>query len=189
MDLSIKEAAALLGRSPRALRQWIESKRLAATRTARGYRVRSEDLPLTEAQRLSLKERAEVTRKIVDDLLPSRAATTLDRRRRSLLDLDAFRLARDATAQIHKLAAELSASHALASAARLARRGTRNLAEGAHEFDIGRKHACLSLARKRFARGTATQLQRSTAGSGGRTQSLAAAPAARRSSSRSEFAL
>ncbi|MGE0143449.1 MAG: excisionase family DNA-binding protein [Planctomycetota bacterium] len=58
MNLSIKEAAALLGRSPRAIRQWIECKRLPATRTARGYSVRSEDLPLTEAQRAAVQQRA-----------------------------------------------------------------------------------------------------------------------------------
>lgn len=49
MELSVAQAAALVGRSPRAVRAWIASGRLAARKTERGWFVRSEELPLTEA--------------------------------------------------------------------------------------------------------------------------------------------
>jgi len=151
MDLTIREAAALVGRSPRAIRQWIASGRLEARRSGRAWVVRVEHLPLTDAQRARVTARAETARSIVDGCMPSRAATTHARRRRSVLDLDAFRAARGAVEALAKEASAVHAARDLRRAVALASRAVLFLAQGVHEFDPLRKAARLNAARCRFA--------------------------------------
>jgi hypothetical protein len=130
MELSVAQAAALVGRSPRAVRAWIASGRLAARKTERGWFVRSEELPLTEAQREQVQRRSENVRSAVDAALPSRAAMSRDRRSRSLLDLDVYRLLLEQVAGLQARGAALSASHEVLRATTLARRAAISLAEG-----------------------------------------------------------
>ena len=48
---------------------------MAARKTERGWFVRSEELPLTEAQREQVQRRSENVRSAVDAALPSRAVS------------------------------------------------------------------------------------------------------------------
>jgi excisionase family DNA binding protein len=155
MDLSIREAAALVGRSPRAIRQWIASGRLPARKSGRSWLVRVEQLPLTDAQRARVGARADEARGVVEGCLPSRAAATRTRRRRSLLDLDAFRIARQAVRELEQAAGDLCATHDLRRAAAYAHRAVLRLGEGVHEFELPRKAARLNAARRGLAHSVA----------------------------------
>lgn len=92
MELTVREAAALTGRSPRTLRAQLKRGELRGQKRHGVWSVSREDLPLTERQRAVIQRRAEEIRHAVDEILPSRAALDRDRHRRSLCDLDAFRL-------------------------------------------------------------------------------------------------
>ncbi len=50
MDLSLQQAAALMSKSVRQVRYMIAQGTLQATRTGRVWRIRQQDLPLSEAQ-------------------------------------------------------------------------------------------------------------------------------------------
>lgn len=91
MDLTVREAAVLLGRSVRTVRDQAARGALPARRSGRGWVIASDHLPLTEAQRRALQARAGMVRDVVDQALPSRDARSSGDARRSLADLDAFR--------------------------------------------------------------------------------------------------
>jgi len=57
MDLTISEAATLLGRSPRQLRYLIRQGKLEARKKGTRWVIASDDLPLTEEQRANIKGR------------------------------------------------------------------------------------------------------------------------------------
>ena len=59
MELSIREAAALLGRSPRTLRAQVARGEIVGVRRGRGWVIQREHLPLTEGQRAALQARAQ----------------------------------------------------------------------------------------------------------------------------------
>jgi excisionase family DNA binding protein len=155
MEVTVREAAALVGRSPRALRQWIASGRLPARRHGATWLVRIEHMPLTDAQRQRALARGEQLRDLVADVAPSPLATTRERRRRSLQDLDAFRAARDIAAELGRLATAIDAPHRLAHAARLVGLGALRLGQGAHEFSNDARSASFRQARRSLARAAA----------------------------------
>ncbi len=95
MELSVREAATLLGRSPRTVRAQAARGELPAVKRGRSWFIRQQDLPLTEPQRRAVQARADEVRACLDEALPGRAASTPGDRRRTLADLDAFRIGAD----------------------------------------------------------------------------------------------
>jgi hypothetical protein len=92
MKLTIREAATLLGRSPRTLRDQVSRGEIPASKRDGRWVVERRHLPLTDSQRQALQVRAQEIRSVVDEALPGRLADRPSDRRRSLADLDAFRL-------------------------------------------------------------------------------------------------
>lgn len=93
MELSLAEAASLMGVSARTLRARAARGDIPARKRAGAWRFDRRDLPLTEAQRAGLQARVDEIRASVEAALPSRLAAHHGDRRRSLADLDAFRAA------------------------------------------------------------------------------------------------
>jgi len=101
MELTLTEAASLMGLSARTLRARAARGDIPARKRAGAWRFDRRDLPLTEAQRAGLQARADAIRGAVEDALPSRLAAHTSDRRRSLADLDAFRAALRVHQAIH----------------------------------------------------------------------------------------
>ena len=69
MQLSVVEAATVLGKSPRQIRYMIRQGQLEATREGKQWRIEGDSLPLGEAQRRALQERLEKARETFDHAL------------------------------------------------------------------------------------------------------------------------
>ncbi len=95
MELSVREAATLLGRPARTLRGQLKRGEIRGVMRDGAWRIPREHLPMTDAQRAALQGRADEARRAVEDALPSRLAVTAARTPKSLLDLDGFRIGRD----------------------------------------------------------------------------------------------
>jgi excisionase family DNA binding protein len=67
VDLSLPEAAALLGQSLHQVRYLIRTARLPAKKVSGQWRVRREDLPRGEAQAQAADRKVERLREAVDD--------------------------------------------------------------------------------------------------------------------------
>jgi hypothetical protein len=92
MELSVREAATLMGRSPRTVRAQLARGDLPGVKRDGRWRVDRRHLPLTEAQRRALETRADDVRATVDHAVSSRLARHGGDRSRSVADLDAFRI-------------------------------------------------------------------------------------------------
>ena len=90
VDLSLPEAAALLGQSLHQVRYLIRTARLPAKKVGGQWRVRREDLPRGEAQAQAAERKVERLREAVDDAL----ALPPSKVRYSLRDMKAFAVAR-----------------------------------------------------------------------------------------------
>jgi excisionase family DNA binding protein len=91
MELSVREAATLMGRSPRTVRAQVARGELPGIKKNGQWRIRRRHLPLTEAQHLALQEKAQNVRDAVESVLPSRIARHSSDRTKSIIDLEAFR--------------------------------------------------------------------------------------------------
>ena len=100
MELTVREAATLMGRSARTVRAQLARGELKGTRRSGRWHVQAEHLPLTAEQQKALQNRADSVRQAVDAVLPSRTASYKGQRRRSLVDLDAFRHGAEVLAQL-----------------------------------------------------------------------------------------
>lgn len=141
MELSVREAAVLLGRSIRTVRDQAARGAIPAHKVGGDWKIRSEHLPLTDAQRSALQARAATVRDVVEQALPPREAATAGATRRTLADLDAFRAlqAVHSEAQDGAVAAELEI-------ALLA------LGEASHHWDRALKLAAVERARAAVGR-------------------------------------
>lgn len=157
MELTIREAATLLGRSQRTLRGQVARGDITARKRAGQWSIPSETLPLTGPQRRALQTRAAEIRAAVEDVLPSRTALTRGQRRRSLGDLDAFRVGADVLRALRASAPASGVAEGAAEGAAAAelQAGLLDLAEGVHEYDPAAKAAALRRARARLARAAA----------------------------------
>jgi excisionase family DNA binding protein len=153
MKLTIREAATLLGRSPRTLRAQVSRGEIPATKRDGRWVVERRHLPLTDSQRQALHARAEQVRSVVDEALPGRLADRPSDRRRSLADLDAFRLGAETLRALQSDSAA-SAADALPHlhAALL------DLAESQAVFTRASKLAAIDRARASVGRAVATLL-------------------------------
>lgn len=145
MDLTVAEAATILGVTPRTVRSRLARGELDGRKHGKRWVISRDALPLTEAQRRAVHARAQQVRDAVDQALPGRTGRTA----RTLLDLDAFRLGLE-------LYGELRATDS--SAAELLRQALLHLAEGVHVYARDHKLAALDQARASIGRASATLL-------------------------------
>ena len=102
MELSVREAATLMGRSPRTVRAQLARGELPGKKLGGQWRVERRDLPLTEAQRRAIQAKADEVRATVEDALPSKQARHAGERTRSVIDLDAFRIGAEVLKPLRK---------------------------------------------------------------------------------------
>lgn len=147
MDLTIREAAALLGRSPRAVRAQVARGELPGTRRGRAWILDSQKLPLTAEQHREFQPRAARVREMVDSALPSRAASTRDRKRHSAADLRPFQMGLAVLAEIR--ASTDPVIRAVEPGLEIA---LLRLGEGAHAWPAHAKGRAFTAARRAFSR-------------------------------------
>jgi hypothetical protein len=145
MELTIHEASALLGKSPRTVRAQVAQGVIPGTKRNGTWRIASEMLPLTEVQRRSLLRRAQEARDAVERALPARLRGETPRVR-SVRDFEPFA----------RLADVLGATDPARSAwheraRRVIARAMRELAAACHEFAAERRAPMLRRARTRLA--------------------------------------
>jgi excisionase family DNA binding protein len=151
MDLTVREAAALLGRSPRTLRAQLGRGEIPGFKRGRSWYVKREHLPLTERQRSALQAQADDVREAVEHRLPSRMATWWGDRKRRLADLDAFRTGAE-------LYARLAAAGDAEQAAVSLHQALLEIAEADFVYERGMKLAAIDRARAAVGRAVATLL-------------------------------
>lgn len=145
MNLTLREAATLLGRSGRTLRDQVARGDIRGIKEKGAWVIPSDALPLTQAQRRALQARAEEIRSAVEDVLPSRMATDRAAKARSLADVEAFRKARGVSRAMKAASASPMAIADLEE-------GLLLLAEGNASFDRDMKVVALRGARARLGR-------------------------------------
>lgn len=158
MELSVREAAALMGRSRRTVRAQVARGDLPGVKRNGRWHIRRDHLPLTEAQRAILQGKARSLRSAVESVLPSRLAPTAGRRHRSIVDLDAFRLGSELLREIRSNADEQLPGGTREQAAAYLEDALLSIAEAVQQFDREVKLAALRQARSALARATATML-------------------------------
>ena len=143
MDLTLTQAAQLLGKTRRQVEYLIKTARLPAKKAGARWVVADADLPLSPAQRQARERKVAALRGVAEEVLGEAAPKT----RYSLRDLKAFRegLLAYATGREH-----LPDNH---PALPLLRQALDDLAVGCHRFErrgkaeaYGRARDCASLA-------------------------------------------
>ncbi|MCB9765616.1 MAG: helix-turn-helix domain-containing protein [Alphaproteobacteria bacterium] len=147
MDLTLREAATLLGRSPRTLRGQLARGDVPGRKKGGRWLIPSDTLPLTEPQRRALQAKADEVRELVEDALPSRTARRRKEGLRSVVDLEAFRVGRPVLRAL-----QAADRPALVPAAAELERCLVILAEGCHLFHREPKLAALNEARSHLGR-------------------------------------
>lgn len=158
MDLSVREVAALLGRSPRTVRAQLARGDLPGTKRNGRWRLERRHLPLTESQHRALQSKAETIRQAVEEVLPSRLAATPGSRSRSVVDLAAFRRGAEILAAVRAAGGDEAPPPALLRVARLLEEALLALAEAVQHFDRDLKLAALNRCRALLARAVALLL-------------------------------
>lgn len=158
MNLSVREAATLLGRSPRTVRAQLARGELNGKKKGGRWTIERRALPLTERQREALQTKADGLRQALDEALPSSLATHHGQRTRSLADLDAFRLGAELLGKVRtETAPELDESLRQRVAA-LLEGSLLALAEAVQQFDRELKRDATRRARAGLAHATALLL-------------------------------
>ena len=152
MELSIREAAALMGRSPRTVRAQVARGDLPGIKRNGCWRIERRNLPLTEAQRAALQAKADGIREAVESALPSPLAQSSPQRHRSIADLDAFRRGAELLAEIRDSAADTVAESIRESVLSWLEEALLALAEGVQQFDREVKVEALRRSRGHLAR-------------------------------------
>ncbi len=158
MELTVREAAALLGRSPRAVRAQLVRGDLKGVKRGGRWRVERRHLPLTEVQREALQAKADSVRQAVEEALPSRLARTHAQKSRSLADLDAFRNGARLLAELRADDGEVLSEVSRRRVIRQLEGALLALAEAAQHFERELKLEAIHRARSRLARATAILL-------------------------------
>ncbi len=157
MELTVREAAVVLKRSPRTVRAQLARGELPGKKRRGRWRIDDRQLPLTEAQRGTLQRKADRVRRVVEDALPSRMAGSRGQRSRSIADLDAFRRGAEVLAEMRRDCQAIDAA-ARERAAAMAEEGLLAFSEGVMLFDREHKLEALKRARSSLARCTAVLL-------------------------------
>ncbi len=152
MQLSVREAATLLRKSSRAVRAQVARGELPGTKRDGRWYVDGRKLPLTEAQRRALQQKADAVRQMVDEALPSRMAATLGHRGRSIADLDGFRLGAEVLAAIRADTSAVLDAAVREQVGDSLEQALLALAEAVQQFDRELKVAAAARARAGLAR-------------------------------------
>lgn len=147
MDLSIPEAATLLGKSERQIRYMIKQETLKAKKVGGRWMIESEDLPINEGQRRAAESKLHRVREAVDQVLEPVAAAerATGPRRFSVRDLRAFK---EGEAVLRQVVDKLGWENEAAQKLRLA---LRSLAQGCHAYHPPEKLARYTNAREQAA--------------------------------------
>ncbi|MEM7253287.1 MAG: helix-turn-helix domain-containing protein [Pseudomonadota bacterium] len=147
MKLSLTETSDVLGKSERQIRYMIRAEQLPATKVGGRWEIDSADLPLTDAQRAKLAERAHTVTSAMTDALESVAKATTGGKARpfSVTDFQAFQIGRSVYHDVVDALGpdSLSAQHLYAALAGLTR--------GCHAYRPADKAAHFSRAREATA--------------------------------------
>jgi hypothetical protein len=139
VDLTLTQAARLLGKTRRQVEYLIKTGRLAAQKQGGRWVVSDADLPLSPAQRQAKLRKAAGLRGAAEDVLDGSASKA----GYSMRDLRAFR---EALAALQACEASVEAGH---PAIALLRRALDSLAVGCHRFDRKSKAQAYGAARDR----------------------------------------
>ncbi len=154
MELSVREAATLMGRTPRAIRAQVASGKLPGRKKGGRWRISSEALPLDEARRRGLQAKADGLRRAVERVLPSRTASTSGDRRRSVADLGSFQAGSSLLRELADRGDEVLGTAAADQARELLQEALLDLSEAAHHYDRSAKLAACLRCRAGLARAT-----------------------------------
>lgn len=146
MDLSLAEAARLLGKSERQLRYLVKTGKVPAQKVAGRWRLVREELPLSEGQERAERIKSQRAARIAQEVLQPDAHGPAVQRRFSVRELAAYR---EGAPLYRSLAAELGAEH---PAAVCLREALMLLACGCHEFHARGKAAYYGRAREQVSR-------------------------------------
>ncbi len=91
MDVSLQEAATLLGKSTRTLRLWIRAGRLPAKKLGGRWVISKGAVPLSDQQAADLRSRADRVLTAVEEALPPDLSGKRGEKRKTLMDVVAFR--------------------------------------------------------------------------------------------------
>lgn len=144
MDLTLREAATLLGRRPRTVRAQLARGELKGRKRDGKWLIRRADLPLTEAQRRSLTRKIVRLHDAVDAAIPEAVRDRVGAV--GLAQLDVFRLGRDVLGEMTASGGAGSAASDALGAALIA------IGEGRHQFDPVTKRAAFIGARAHLSR-------------------------------------
>jgi hypothetical protein len=145
MLLSLREAAILLGRSPRTLRAQVARGEVKGVKQNNRWMIARAALPMSDSRLAEVQRRAEQVRAEVEAALPSRTGA---RKPRSIEDFAPFRVVREVLASLPPGS----------PAAPALRRAALALAAGVHRYRGPDKHAALAAARDALAEGAAELL-------------------------------
>lgn len=137
MELSLTQAAQLLGKTRRQVEYLIKTGHLPAKKDGSRWLVKDTDLPLSPAQRQARERKTAALQAVVEEVL----GETTPRTRYSLRDLKAFR---EGLAILAAGRGQLPASHA---ALPLLRQSLDKIAVGCHRFERRSKAEAYGQAR------------------------------------------
>lgn len=157
MELSITEAAALLGRSVRTVRAQVARGELPGVKRGGQWFIPKAALPLTEPQRAALQDRADSLRNTLEDALPARLAHTPSQRR-GLADLDAFRVGAVLLGALRAAPPGLPPGLDLGAVCRALEQAVLDIAEAAAQYDREARRVALVRARAGLGRAQALLL-------------------------------
>lgn len=158
MELSVREAAALLDCSPRTLRAQLQRGDLPGVKRRGSWRIDRRALRLNEAQRRRLQEKADSIRQAVEDVLPSRLASSAGQKSRSIADLDAFRRGGEVLRAIRTADCDVVSEDSRTRVVEELEDALLALSEAAQQFDRAAKLEAIGRSRRGIARATALLL-------------------------------
>ncbi|MEM9291022.1 MAG: helix-turn-helix domain-containing protein [Acidobacteriota bacterium] len=151
MELSVREAATLMGRSQRTVRAQLARGELPGVKRNGRWRIQRRHLPLTEAQRQALQAKADDVRATVENALPPREARRAGDRTRSIADLDAFRLGAEVLTSLRAAGPEDLSTELRERTCRTLEGSLLSLAEASLHFDRRAKQEALGRCRSQLA--------------------------------------
>ncbi len=143
MDLSLSEAARLLGKSDRQVRYLIRAGKLPASKKNGRWTIRREDLPLSAKQERAARHKVDRAAQLAEEILRPEGGDA--KKKYSIRDLRAYREG----AAIYRELAAAGADHA---ATELMRESLMLLACGYHEFQAANKAELYARARHQASR-------------------------------------
>ncbi|MEM7246747.1 MAG: helix-turn-helix domain-containing protein [Acidobacteriota bacterium] len=153
MELTVTEAAAVLGKSARTVRHLVKQGKIPGRRVGNRWLIDREALSATfthdaDARRERVRELEEHVAKALDDSLPAGSREHGDRRHYSVSDLRAFQHGKEVLAELDRT---IASTPSLAAELREARGSLlcclRALTEGSHQFHADLKLECFLRAR------------------------------------------